>query len=183
MKIIKWTARYLNTPTVVRYCKHCGTKTAFASSGLFRVNAQQKALDIWLIYKCITCDTTWNQSIYSRVNPHSLAPALLHGFHTNDSKLAMQYATDSSLAKRNGAELGIPEVELIGEQPELAEATQIHLLAEWPSEHRAAAAIRSKLGLSRTEFDRYCETGKINCVSGQNLKKCKLSGTIIIEIR
>lgn len=183
MKNVIWTARYLSTPTAVRYCKHCGAKTTFASSGLFRVNAQQKALDIWLIFKCAKCDTTWNLTLFSRVNPHCLSPNLLQGFHANDFELAMQYATDAALIKRNGAELGIPEVEILGEEIDLTEPIHIELTAEWPSEYKTAAALRSKLGLSRAEFERLCESGKIVCVSGQNLKKCKLSGTIIIEIR
>jgi hypothetical protein len=47
----------------------------------------------------------------------------------------------------------------------------------------SASAIRNKIGLSRTEFERLCDREKIVCVSGQNLKKCRLTGTIILEIR
>lgn len=77
----------------------------------------------------------------------------------------------------------MPEVEIIGDQIDLTKPAHIELTAEWPSEYKVAAALRSKLGLSRTEFDSLCESGKIVCVSGHNLKKCKLSGTILIDIR
>ncbi len=183
MKKIIWTARYLSAPTAVRYCKHCGARTTFASSGLFRVNAQQKALDVWLIFKCQNCDTTWNCTIMSRVNPRALPPDLLQGFHANDGELAIRYATDASLLKKNGAEPGIPEIEIPGEKIDFTEPVCVELTAEWPAEYKAATAIREKLGISRSQLDRLCEDGRILCTSGQNLKKCKLAGKIVIEIR
>ncbi|MVB13038.1 hypothetical protein CAFE_37920 [Caprobacter fermentans] len=183
MKKVKWTARYLSTPAAVRYCKHCGVKTVFVSSGLFRVNAQQKALDVWLIFKCQNCDTTWNCTIMSRVNPHAPAPDLLQGFHSNDEDLAMRWATDTALLKRNGAEPGIPEIEILGDTVDFTEPVDIELTAEWPAESKAATAIRGKLAVSRSQFDQLCESGRIRCTSGQNLKKCKLAGKILIEIR
>lgn len=183
MKRIKWTVAYTAAPTAVRYCKHCGVKTAFASSGLFRVNAQQKALDVWLIFKCPQCDTTWNCTILSRVNPASLPKDLLHGFHTNDPALAMRYATDAALLKRNGAVPGVPELTVLG--PDVAGETPvcIELDAPWPAAYKAAAAIRQKLGLSRSRFDQLCESGRLACLSGQNMKKCSLAGTFLLELQ
>lgn len=183
MKKIIWTAHYRSVPAVVRYCRHCGVRTSFASSGLFRVNAQQKTLDVWLIFKCRNCETTWNCTVLSRVNPRTLAPELLHGFHTNDGELAMRYATDMALLKRNGAEPEPPTIEILGEAIDFTEPVRIELTAEWPAEYKTAAAIREKLGISRSRFDGLCESGRILCTSGQNLKKCRLAGTIVVEIR
>ncbi len=183
MKNIIWTARYQKAPEAVRYCKHCGSKTVFSSSGLFRVNARQKVLDVWLIYKCTGCETTWNMTVLSRVKTSSLPPALLHGFYTNDQKLAMRYATDSALVRRCGAEPAVPEIEIVGEPVSLSEPARILLRAEWPSEMKASAALRQKLGLSKSAFHTLCETGGIVCVSGHNLQKCRLSGDIVIELR
>jgi hypothetical protein len=100
------TAQSENVPTVVKYCKKCKKKTEYASSGLFRVNAQRKSLDVWLIYKCKKCNTTWNLTVLSRVTTGSVPPDLLHGFHENDSALAKRYATDMAVLKRNGVEPG-----------------------------------------------------------------------------
>ena len=183
MRKIIWTARYLSAPTAVRYCKHCGFRTAFASSGLFRVNAQQKTLDVWLIFKCPDCDTTWNCTILSRVNPRALPPDLLEGFHANDAELAIRYASDAALLKRNGSEPGTPEIEVLGEKIDFTEPVLIELTAEWPAEQKAAAAVREKLGISRSQFARLCDSGRIRCISGQNLKKCRLASTIVLEIR
>ena len=183
MKKILWTARFLSAPTVGRYCKHCMTKTQYVPSGRFRVNANRKALDIWLIYKCGKCRTTWNLAIYSGIHPHSLPPNQLNGFLLNASELAMKYSTDIALIKQNGGEPGLPDIQISGENCDIAEPVQIVLTADRPSEYKAIPAIRSKLGLSRAEFDRLCENGRLTCVSGQNLKTCKLTGTLILEIR
>ncbi len=183
MKNIIWTARYIGAPTAVRYCKRCGADSAFASSGLFRVNAQQKALDVWLIYKCPDCGVTWNMTVLSRVAPRSLPPELLEGFHRNDAELALRYATDRALIKRNGAAPGSARVELEGEPVDLIAPARIELTAPWPCECRAAAAIRGKLELSGSEFDRLCDSGRLVCLSGQDLKRCRLTGTIVMELR
>jgi len=168
--------------TADKYCKRCRTKTAFASSGLFRVNAQQKHVDIWLIYKCSACDTTWNLTVLSRVNPHSISPETLDGFHENDPTLALYYGSNAPLIKKNGGEPGAPSVEIEGEQVSLEEPVRIHLMAEQVIEVKALAVLRDRLGLSRSEMSRICDSGRLRCVSGQDIAKCKLAGEIVIEI-
>ena len=106
MKKAKRVAQISSAPTVVRYCKKCNARTGFASSGMFRVNAQKKSLDVWLIYKCRKCNTKWNLTVMSRVAPGAISLEMLNGFHENDEKLAMQYATDTTLIKKNGAKPG-----------------------------------------------------------------------------
>lgn len=100
-----WDVQRCNLPAVLRYCKKCKKKSEYICSGEFRVNAQKKALDIWLIYKCVHCNTTWNSTIYSRVSAQKLGAALLEKFHSNDKNLAAKYAMDISLLQRNGATL------------------------------------------------------------------------------
>lgn len=87
MKDIKWTIQYDRPPAPLRHCKKCNIRQEFVSSGQFRVNAQGKYLDIWLIYKCSCCSSTWNAAIYSRINPGSLPPGMLSRFHANDTSL------------------------------------------------------------------------------------------------
>ncbi len=95
----------------------------------------------------------------------------------------MQCSTDRALILRNGAEPGVPEIEIAGEEISIDEPAIIELTAEWPAEHKAAAAIRKKLGLSRSEFESLCDNERLCCISGHCLKKCKLSGKIVFEIR
>lgn len=181
--IIIWSLRVKAAPTADRYCKRCGTKTAFASSGLFRVNAQQKSLDVWLIYKCTVCDTTWNLTVLSRVAPRSIPPVLLRGFYENDGELALRYAADAALIKRNGAQPGQPDIEVVGADIAHGESVRIRLIPEQPLEIKAATVLRKKLGLSGSEFDKLLASGTLVCVSGHDLQKSKLSGEIIVELR
>ena len=182
MKTITWTVRIKNAPAAVRYCKRCGVKTSFVSSGLFRINAQQKNLDVWLIYKCSACGATWNTTVLSRVNPRSIPQKTLEGFHSNDAGLAMRYASDVALIKKNGGEPGLPSIETEGAAADFAKPARIHLIAEHPAEIRALTVLRDKLGLSRSEIARMCDSGQLRCVSGQDIKKCRLTaGEIILE--
>jgi len=107
---------------------------------------------------------------------------MLRGFSDNDLILAKRYAADTSLLKRNGAEPGQPEVEIIGEAVVASDyPLRIHLVSELSLELKASAVLRKKLDLSRKEFDRMIESGKLICTSGHDLKKCKLAGEIIVE--
>ena len=85
-------AQLTNAPAAHSYCKHCKRKQPFICSGRFRVNAQKKSLDVWLIYKCLICGATWNLTVLSRVNPRAIPLELLQGFQDNDPELAARYA-------------------------------------------------------------------------------------------
>ena len=172
----------LCAPTVVRYCKRCDKKSEFKSSGLFRINAHQKKLDIWLVYKCLACDTTWNLTIFSRVNPKSMAHDILHRYTNNDSELALKHSTDIALIKRNGAESNAADIVIQGQDFSWNEPVEIHLSTKFPIENKVASLIKQKLGLSGNAFNKLCAEGKIICTSGHNFKKAKMVDTVIIQV-
>jgi hypothetical protein len=80
------------TPNVIRSCRNCKRSTEYFCSEKFRVNANQKMVDIWLIYKCIHCDATWNYPILSRVNVSRIDPVLHQKFMNNDKETIWYYA-------------------------------------------------------------------------------------------
>ena len=172
----------MRTPAAVRYCKRCWKKSEFVSSGLFRINAQQKNLDVWLVYNCQTCGTTWNLTVLSRINAYSLPQGLLERYTVNDSELALLHATDAALIKRNGAECCVAEAEVVGPDYSWSGITEIHAATKWPLENKASSLIRQKLKLSNRAFEKMCEERKIVCLSGQNLVKCKMTGEIVFQI-
>ncbi|MBB5662624.1 hypothetical protein GGE68_000796 [Rhizobium leguminosarum] len=57
---------------------------AFACSGKIRLNANGRKLDAWLIYKCLTCERTWNRPIFERRNVRDIDPAILDALQSND---------------------------------------------------------------------------------------------------
>lgn len=175
--LIIWEIQFCSPPTVLRYCKKCGKKVEYICSGEFRVNAQQKMLDIWLIYKCTHCNTTWNSTIYSRIAPQTLGTALLERFHSNDKILAMQYAMNFSLLQRNGAEAVLPTYQIIGEDVSLEKAVIIKIQSQYLLPLKISSILRTKLGISQREFDTLFLNKRILSNTGQDLRKCKLSSS------
>jgi hypothetical protein len=82
------------TPKFLRHCARCKAERPFASSGKFRVNAQKKLIDVWLIYRCSDCDQTWNHPIHERLPVKSLPPGDLTALMQNDGALAARFAHD-----------------------------------------------------------------------------------------
>ncbi|WP_042146073.1 DUF1062 domain-containing protein [Paucisalibacillus sp. EB02] len=83
------------TPKVIRNCRNCKRSTEYYCSDKFRVNANRKLVDIWLIYKCIHCENTWNYPIYSRVHVSRLDPILHQKYMNNDKETIWYHAFQS----------------------------------------------------------------------------------------
>ena len=94
-----------NTVKIYHRCGGCGKKMPFVNTGRFRVNANGKQVDVWLIYQCEKCKHSWNLTIYERKNPNKIAPEEYQRFLDNDEELAYQYGNDKGFLKSNKAEL------------------------------------------------------------------------------
>ena len=90
---------------VYHRCGGCGKKQEFVNSGKFRVNANGKSVDVWLIYRCKKCKHSWNLTIYERTKPGKIPAELFEAFLENDHDTAMAYGRDIDFLKRNNAEL------------------------------------------------------------------------------
>ena len=104
-------------PVALRPCGTCGADAEFASTGLFRVNAQKKRLDVWLIYRCATCGSVWNSAVISRGRPGSIDREELERFTGNDPVMALWCALDVGLLRRNGARRGKVAFVVEGDRP------------------------------------------------------------------
>ena len=174
MKKIIWEVQSLSLLPVLKYCKKCGRKNLFTCSRQFRVNAQRRYLDIWLIYKCCDCNTTWNATVYSRISPQSIKPQLLDGFYKNDNELVEKYAMDSQFLQENGVEVGLPKYYVIGDCFSLDETVQLEIKSKYSLSVKVSSVVRSKLLLSEKEYLQLITSGKIKSFPNQDLKKCKL---------
>lgn len=90
--VVKYEVIAQETPNVIRHCRNCKRSTEYVCSDKFRVNANQKVVDIWLIYKCMHCESTWNYPILSRVHVNRLDPILHQKFMHNDQETIWYYA-------------------------------------------------------------------------------------------
>lgn len=180
MKKIIWKVQYDSTPPIYRYCKKCAKKTHFESSGQFRINAQRQYLDIWLIYKCTKCNTTWNETIYSRISPQALTAKRLNQFQENDQVLARNYAFDFELLHKNGAEYELPAFSIVGDDISIGEYAEVKLISEYTLPIKISAVLRKKLHLSQKAYKELVENGRIKDSAGQNLLKSKLNQETVI---
>ena len=75
-----------------RPCPRCDAPRNFVSSGKFRVNAQGKKIDAWLIFRCENCGRRWNWPIHERQLVGRLDREEFEALSRNDSGLAARYA-------------------------------------------------------------------------------------------
>ena len=100
----QWTITPDELPSVLKKCSKCGEKTEFKNSGKFRVNANGRLLDIWMIFRCCRCETSYNMSIFERMEAGRVDKAEYKGFLNNSPDLALKYGNDRDLFVRNKAE-------------------------------------------------------------------------------
>lgn len=168
-------------PGVLRNCSHCGCRSHFVCSGKFRVNAQQKKLDVWLIYRCENCDRTWNMEIFSRVSPGSIPIKLYQGFLENDRALAFRYAFDAQILAKNEAAPCFDGLlyEIEGEEPDprVFWKAPVTLRIEVPYRLplRLDKFLSEKLSVPRSRIREYCERGAIRYDGSADMPDvCKL---------
>ena len=105
-----WEVKARNTPLLKRKCNHCNSDRFYCSEK-FRINAQKKNIDIWLIYNCIKCDNTYNMTIFSRTKPEMINKDLLNKFSENKTEIAWKYAFSRETSRKNNVELDFGSVE------------------------------------------------------------------------
>lgn len=176
-----WQVRPHTPPPVARHCRRCGP-SRFLSTEKFRVNAQKKTLDIWLIWQCERCGQTWNMEILSRVARQALAPAQLRAYMENDQALAFQCAFDPALHRKNGSQPCWEAVDFTveGEWPALSPGgrVDIELRCEVPFPVRVLAVFAKKLALPMEALRHSAEQGLLQCTAEQqDILKQRLQGT------
>ncbi len=103
--VLPWTVRRTRLPLLSVRCVDCPSRLATTGKGRFRVNANGKLLDVWLLVRCLSCDRTSKFTVHERATVRSLAPALLDGYHDNDPGLVAATLLDPQFARRHGLAL------------------------------------------------------------------------------
>ena len=104
-----WEVKAANTPLLKRKCSHCNSGRFYCSEK-FRMNAQKKNIDIWLIYRCIKCGGTYNMDILSRTKTELINKDLFKKFSENDKETAWEYAFSQETSRKNNVELDFDSV-------------------------------------------------------------------------
>lgn len=157
--MLSWTVRRTRLPLLHFHCLECRSAVATAEPGRFRVNANGKLLDVWLLVRCVSCDQTSKITVRERVPVRSIDPVQLHAFETNDPALVIQTLLDPLIARRNRFGLDWKDAWRLHTSPPHPPAD-----ANWPIrvevEFRDPVPIRPErliahgLGISRSETER-----------------------------
>lgn len=150
-------------PLVLRRCHAC-TSERFRASGKFRVNANHKLIDAWLLALCTACGETTKLTVLERRNVRSIQPELLARLHDNDPYLTAELLQDPGVQHRNRIALDWDNAWRLDTNGsdhldrELIEVS-VHFAARIPV--RPVRLIAEGCDLSRAEVGRLITEGKL----------------------
>ena len=187
---ITWEVKVNNTPLLIKKCSHCDSDR-FYCSDKFRMNAQKKNIDVWLIYRCVKCDNTCNLTLLSRSKPDLIDKTLFHSFSMNDKDTAWKYAFSTEMERKNNLRLdyGSIEYEII---PNTSledllnlsnEVIKIHIKCEFEFDLKLSSLIRRRFSLSANQVKRMFEDGIITISGNKPPQKHKVKNGDMILIQ
>ncbi|MFB9982024.1 DUF1062 domain-containing protein [Mesorhizobium kowhaii] len=187
---IRWAIAPKTAPRPLINCNRCGTVKAYCCSGKFRVNANGKRIDVWLIYRCIDCDNSWNFGILERCNRRDIEPERLAALESNDPALARRHAFDVvALRSRVGRVEEFPDVAVhkqrLGDTRESATGLELQLRLEMLTSLRLDRLLAGELGISRSRLQAM-EERRLLVVDPEGAKALRKpvrdGGTILIDL-
>ena len=93
----QWVIRELGLPAIVKACVSCRF-TRHHATGKFRVNANGKVIDVWMLIRCEQCGRTAKIPVHERVYVQALERDRLLMLEGNDRSMVRDLAMDRSLA-------------------------------------------------------------------------------------
>ena len=185
-----WAVSPNNTPLLKKSCSHCDSKQFYCSEK-FRINAQKKNVDVWLIYRCVKCDSTYNLTIFSRTRPTAIDSILFNKFQNNDTEQAWKYAFSEEMRKKNKVEADLTTVSYALQYDQIS-SDELQSLNEriltfevdYPFDFqlRLSSLIRTCLNLSSRQLDQLITQEAITVAGKKLQKKHKLKDKDRIEI-
>jgi hypothetical protein len=162
-----WVIRELGLPTIVKACVSCDS-TRHHPTGKFRVNANGKIIDVWMLIGCERCDRTWKVPIHDRIRVRSLDHELLLKFEHNDPGMVRYLTMDATLADKSAYRLdwnGTWELETDAPCYELERADlarlEVAIKFGLPAPIRVEKLLMAGFGLSRSVVRDMVDAGRI----------------------
>lgn len=161
-----WAVRESGMPALVRPCVDC-SGARHLPSGKFRLNANGKLLDVWLLLSCTSCGRTSKVPVHERIHVQALEHARLLAYEANDPAAVRELAMSASLAARHGYRLDWAgtwylETDLPFYSPDHPTALKVLIRFELPAPVRVELLLMRGLGLSRGEVRRLVAIGRIH---------------------
>ncbi|WP_328740216.1 DUF1062 domain-containing protein [Streptomyces erythrochromogenes] len=158
-----WVVAPTCLPLVLRRCHTCASER-FRANGKFRVNANHKLLDAWLLVLCSACGDTAKLTVLERVHVRSVRPELLDRLHDNDPSLAGELLQDPVVRRRNHISLdwdGAWRLDTGGSDHLDREVIDVSVRFAARIPVRPVRLISEGCGLSRAEVERLITDGKL----------------------
>jgi len=169
-------------PLIIRRCHACGSER-FRASGKFRVNANHKLIDAWLLVLCTACGETAKLTVLERTTVRSIRPELLDRLHHNDPDLISELLQDPVVRHRNRIALDWDNawrLDTGGSDRLDGEVVDVSVAFAARIPVRPVRLIADGYGLSRAEVERLIKEGKL--VSAVRLSG-KLSGDFTFTLK
>ncbi|MCV9936438.1 DUF1062 domain-containing protein [Boseaceae bacterium BT-24-1] len=166
---VRWTIVPRTAPQPWIACSGCGGLRAFQPSGKIRLNANGRQLDAWLIYRCTTCEKTWNRPIFERQNVRDIDPAVLDALQSNDPQWIRTETFNLEALKRKSQHVDeFSEFEI--EKDILLETAnwtmlELDLTVPFPVSTRLDRLLASELKVSRARLRRLHDGGTLRTSS------------------
>ena len=184
---VLWTVIPLVPPMPRLPCGRCGKVTSFACQDKFRVNAQGRRIDAWLIYQCSVCGHTWNRPILERQAVSRIDRSMLSALQQNDPSLVQRFAFDYNDLKRHSPSLeNSPEVVVRKDRQSTPSGPvrriAIKVVAKHPAAIRLDRLLAQELALSRQRLTSLwqCQRLELEPPSARLLKRPVQNGTALV---
>lgn len=184
----QWELVPQNLPIVKRSCPKCNEKTNYINSEKFRINANKNSIDVWLIYKCEKCKSTWNMTIYERIKPCNISKHEYNKFLSNDRELAREYAFNSSIYSKNKAEVFLDDISYRLVQRKLEayyikeNELVIEIICKYPIDLRVDKLLSDILEISRSKIKSMIEKGVVFVNDNKNSSNIKVRDGMEIHV-
>ena len=184
---VVWRIEPVAPPRPLRHCSTCGASRQFRSSGKIRLNANGRRLDAWLIYKCISCERTWNLPLVERAVVTSIAPRDMQAMHGSDPDWVREREFDLARLGRHcdridlSPDLAVTKT-LAGAGPGDWTVLELVIQAQRSTGQRLDRLLARELRLTRSDLQSMLRRGGLEFASadGRILRK-PLRGSITLR--
>jgi hypothetical protein len=179
--VVRWRLRRTRLPRILARCAGCAALSTFEPTGRFRVNANRKTLDVWLLLRCLACRRVLKATVVERASVRSIPRALLDGYQRNDPGLVATVLADPPFRRRNRLTLDLDGTWELDREPLPPAERLVTVRVEFtdPLAVRTVQLIAAGLGISRNQVECLLETGGIRSATrldGQTRSARRLDG-------
>jgi len=192
IKKITWEVLPVEAPLYIKKCSKCKASNHFYCSNKFRMNNQKKNSDVWLIYKCLECDNTFNITIHSRIKPHLIEKDIYEKYMNNDVDMALGLSLDTDIISKNHIQVDYGSVKYeINVSQDITlndmiflDEDMIRICISYPFNLnvKLSRVIRERLNLSLNELSYMIEENILSINNVENWKRDKVKDNTLITI-